>query len=96
MRSVNMNRALRLGVRALRLGVLVSVTSAISINAQAIADSLIHPVSARHRLAACMSTQMSASKTLSYNAATKVCKAQLAEAQLRSQSPTLASSPATR
>jgi hypothetical protein len=35
------------------------------------------PVSPRRQLAACMNKQMSASRTISYNQATAVCKAQL-------------------
>jgi hypothetical protein len=68
----------------LRMCALIGVASW---NTQAAAGSIGHPVAARHQLAACMTKRMSASKTLSYNEATKVCKA-----QLRPPSPTLASS----
>ncbi|MDB6085269.1 MAG: hypothetical protein JWN43_3150 [Gammaproteobacteria bacterium] len=71
--------------RALRMSVLIGVAS---ISSRAVAvDSVAHPQSPRRQLVACMTKQMSASKTISYNEATKVCKA-----QLKSQGATLASS----
>jgi hypothetical protein len=70
--------------RALLTSVIVGVAS-MSVQAMAV-DSISHPVSPRHQLMACMTKRMSASKTISYNEATKVCKA-----QLKSQNPALAS-----
>ena len=49
--------------------------------------------SIRHRLVLCMTKQMSASRTISYNEATKVCKAQL---QGQASRPALASSAAIK
>lgn len=43
------------------------------------------PVSPRHQLVACMTRQMSASRTISYIEATNLCKA-----QLKTKAPTLA------
>ncbi|MDP9013416.1 MAG: hypothetical protein M3O41_12295 [Pseudomonadota bacterium] len=53
----------------------------------AASDSAGRPPSPKRLMVACMTKQMSASKTLSYNEATKLCKA-----QLQSQNATLASS----
>jgi hypothetical protein len=70
----------------------IVMVSAASMSAQAFAvDSIGHAPSPKRLLIACMSKQMSASKTLSYNEATKLCKA-----QLKSQSATLASSTAVK
>jgi hypothetical protein len=48
--------------------------------------STARPISARQQLNACMTKAMVASRTLSYNDASKMCKA-----QLRQDAPTLAS-----
>jgi hypothetical protein len=77
--------------RAWRIVVMLSVAS---VSARAVAvDSIGHAPSPspKRLLIACMSKQMSASKTISYNEATKLCKA-----QLKSQSATLASSTAVK
>ncbi len=50
-----------------------------------------HPVSYRHQLIACMTREMSASRTISYNEATRVCKTRLA-----APAPVLASSVAEK
>jgi hypothetical protein len=69
----------------LRLAVMLGVAS---LSAQSLAvDSSSRPASPRHQLMLCMTKQMSASRTISYNEATKVCKA-----QLKSQSAALAAS----
>jgi hypothetical protein len=60
---------------------------AAGISIQAMAADLNRPVSPRRQLTMCMNKQMSASKTISYNEATAVCKA-----QLKAKTPTLASS----
>jgi hypothetical protein len=70
---------------ALGVSVMLAVTG--SIAPSMAADSGNRPPSTRHQLMMCMTKRMSASKTISYNEATKVCKA-----QLKSQSATLASS----
>jgi hypothetical protein len=64
----------------------LATVSVVLMSARAAADPASHPASARHQLMACMTKHMSASKTLSYNEATRVCKA-----QMKSQSATLAS-----
>jgi hypothetical protein len=74
--STRMNRWLRMFV----------ASGAVFVSAQAFGNSISHPLSPKHQLIACMTKQMSASKTISYNEATKVCKA-----QLKAQTPTLAS-----
>jgi hypothetical protein len=75
--------------RAWRIVVMVSMAS-VSVQAVAV-DPIGHAPSPKRLLIACMSKQMSASKTLSYNDATKLCKA-----QLKSQSATLASGTAVK
>jgi hypothetical protein len=71
-----MNRLLRMLV----------ASGAAFVSAQAIGNAMGHPLSPRHQLTACMTKQMSASKTISYNDASKLCKQ-----QLQAQTPTLAS-----
>jgi len=44
---------------------------------QAVGNGGDHQTSARHQLMACMTKAMSASKTISYNQASKLCKQQL-------------------
>lgn len=58
---------------------------------QASGNPARHPVSARHQLIACMTKEMTASKTISYNEATKLCRA-----QLKVEAPTLASTIAAK
>jgi len=71
--------------RACRIAVLMSIAS---VSAQAIAADIAgRPPSPKRLLIACMTKKMSASRTISYNEATKVC-----QAQLKTQSATLASS----
>jgi hypothetical protein len=56
-------------------------------SAHALADpSTNRPLSPRHQLVACMTRQMTVNRTLSYNDASKMCKA-----QLKSSSAALAS-----
>jgi hypothetical protein len=75
--------------RVWRTIVLVSLAS---VSAQALAvDSIGRAPSLKRLLIACMNKQMAASKTVSYNEATKLCTA-----QLKSQSATLASSTAVK
>jgi hypothetical protein len=77
-----MNRAWRI----------VGMLSMASVSVQAVAvDPIGRAPSPKRLLIACMSKQMSASKTISYNEATKLCKA-----QLKSQSATLASGTAAK
>ncbi len=66
-------------------------SGAVLISAQAFSNSISHPLSPKHQLIACMTKRMSASKTISYNEATKVCKE-----QLKAQTPTLASTAVSR
>jgi hypothetical protein len=66
---------------------LVSLIGVCAVSIQAVAADLNRPVSPRRQLTVCMNRQMSASRTISYNQATAVCKA-----QLRPKAPTLASS----
>jgi hypothetical protein len=75
--------------RAWRIVVLLSMAS-VSVQAVAV-EPIGHAPSPKRLLIACMSKQMSASRTLSYNEATKLCKA-----QLKSQSATLASGTAVK
>jgi hypothetical protein len=75
--------------RAWRIVVMLSMAS-VSLQAVAV-DPIGHAPSPKRLLIACMSKQMSASRTLSYNEATKLCKA-----QLKSQSATLASGTAVK
>ena len=70
--------------RAWGIVLIISVASA-SFPAVA-ATPLTHPPSAKRLLIACMTKEMSTSKTMSYNEATRVCKA-----TLKTQSATLAS-----
>jgi hypothetical protein len=56
---------------------------------QAVGNGGDHQTSARHQLMACMTKAMSASKTISYNQASKLCKQQL-------QTPAMASTAATK
>src|SRR5882757_11064473 len=70
----------------------IVMVSLASMSAPALAvDSIGHAPSPKRLLIACMSKQMSASKTLSYNEATKLCKA-----QVKSQSATLVTSTAVK
>jgi len=57
------------------------------------ADPVSRQLSAKHRLIMCMTKQMSESRTISYNEATKVCKAQ---PQAQASHATLASSAAIK
>lgn len=67
--------------RALGLAVSICVASASS---QTVAAALSRAQSAKRLLVVCMNREMSASKTISYNEATKLCKA-----QIKTQSATL-------
>jgi hypothetical protein len=70
--------------RAWGIVLIISVASASS---QAVAaPPVTRPPSAKRLLIACMTKEMSSSRTISYNEATKVCKV-----QLKTQSATLAS-----
>ena len=71
----------------IRSGTLLALIGAAGVGIQALAVDLNRPVSPRRQLAVCMNKQMSASRTISYNEATAVCKA-----QLKAKEPTLASS----
>jgi hypothetical protein len=71
----------------IRSGTLLALIGAAGVGIQALAVDLKLPVSPRRQLAVCMNKQMSASRTISYNEATAVCKA-----QLKAKAPTLASS----
>jgi hypothetical protein len=68
-------------------GRLFALICAAGVSIQAMAVDLNRPVSPRRQLALCMNRQMSASRAISYNEATAVCKA-----QLKTKAPTLASS----
>ena len=70
-----------------RTGTLFVLIGAAGVSMQAMAVDPNRPVSPRRQLAICMNKQMSASRTISYNEATAVCKA-----QLNVKAPTLASS----
>ena len=70
-----------------RTRALLALIGAAGLNIHATAIDLSRPVSPRRQLAVCMNKQMSASRTISYNEATAICKA-----QLRVKPPTLASS----
>jgi hypothetical protein len=63
----------------MRIKVRLALTAAvIFVNAQAIAvDTISHSASPRRQLIACMNKRMSASRSISYNEASKVCKDQL-------------------
>ncbi len=66
--------------------------SMISAGSQALAASPpMHPPSAKRLLIACMTREMSSSRTLSYNDATKMCKTQVNKMPMKTQSATLAS-----
>jgi hypothetical protein len=71
----------------IRRGTLFSLIGACTVSIQAVAVDLNRPVSSRRQLTVCMNRQMSASRTISYNQATAVCKA-----QFKPKAPTLASS----
>jgi len=71
----------------IRRGTLFVLIGAAGASMPALAVDPNRPVSPRRQLAICMSKQMSASRTISYNAATAVCKA-----QLKRKAPALASS----
>ena len=73
-------------IRRRTLFALIGATG-LGIGVQAMAVDLNRPVSPRRQLAVCMNKEMSASRTISYNEATAVCKA-----QLKAKTPTLASS----
>jgi hypothetical protein len=75
------------GIDMIRRGTLFSLIGASAVSIQAVAVDLNRPVSPRRQLTVCMNRQMSASRTISYNQATAVCKA-----QLKPKAPTLASS----
>ena len=59
----------------------------------ALAEPMNHSVSNKHQLIACMTKRMSASRTVSYNDAAKLCKDQL-KAQNSSVTPSAAVKPA--
>jgi len=71
----------------IRRGTLFALIGAAGIAFQAMAADPNRPVSPRRQLTACMNRQMSASRTISYNQATAVCKA-----QSKPKAPALASS----
>lgn len=71
----------------IRTGTLFVLIGVVGLSLQALALDANRPVPPRRQLTACMSRQMSASRTISYNQATAVCKA-----QLKAKAPTLASS----
>jgi hypothetical protein len=71
----------------IRRGTLLALIGAAGVSIQAVAVDLNRPVSPRRQLTACMNRQMSANRTISYNQATAVCKA-----QLKAKAPALASS----
>jgi hypothetical protein len=73
-------------IRRRTLFALIGATG-LGIGVQAMAVDLNRPVSPRRQLAVCMNKEMSASRTISYNEATAVCKA-----QSKAKTPTLASS----
>jgi hypothetical protein len=75
------------GIRMIRRGTLLVLIGAAGMSSQAVAVDQNRPVSPRRQLTVCMNRQMSASRTISYNQATAVCKA-----QLKAKAPTLASS----
>ena len=70
----------------IRRGTLFLLIGVAAMNIQAVAVDLNRPVPPRRQLAVCMNRQMSASRTISYNQATAVCKA-----QLKAKTPALAS-----
>jgi hypothetical protein len=70
-----------------RTRALLALIGAAGLNIHATAIDLSRPVSPRRQLTVCMNKQMSASRTISYNEATAVCKA-----QLKAKAPALASS----
>ncbi len=65
--------------------VLAGMMAGAAAQASAAGASTAPGTSRKRQISECMSKQMSASRTLSYNEASKICKA-----QLKSQSPTLA------
>jgi hypothetical protein len=71
----------------IRTGMLFALIGAAGMSLQAMALDPQRSVSPRRQLTACMSRQMSVSRTISYNQAAAVCKA-----QLKPKGPTLASS----
>ena len=75
------------GIHMIRRRTLFSLIGACAVSLQALAVDLNRPVSPRRQLTVCMNRQMSASRTISYNQATAVCKA-----QLKAKAPALASS----
>ena len=75
------------GIRMIRWGTLLVLIGAAGVSLQAVAVDQNTAVSPRRQLTACMNRQMSASRSISYNQATAVCKA-----QLKAKAPTLASS----
>jgi hypothetical protein len=71
----------------IRTGTLLALIGTAGVSIQVLAADLSRPVAPRRQLAVCMNKQMSASRTISYNEATAVCKA-----QLKAKAPALASS----
>jgi hypothetical protein len=71
----------------IRRGTLFALIGTVGITFQAMALDPNRPVSPRRQLTACMNRQMSASRSISYNQATAVCKA-----QLKPKAPALAAS----
>jgi hypothetical protein len=74
------------GIRMICSRTLFALIGTAGISIQAMAVDLNRPVSPRRLLTVCMNKQMSASRTISYNQATAVCKA-----QLKAKAPALAS-----
>jgi hypothetical protein len=71
----------------IRFGRLFALIGVATLSTQAMAVDLNRPPSPRRLLTICMNKQMSASRTMSYNQAPAVCKA-----QLKAKGPDLASS----
>lgn len=70
----------------IRAVTLFTLIGAAGIGVQVMANDLDRPPPPRRQLAICMNKQMAASRTISYNAASAVCKA-----QLKAKAPELAS-----
>jgi hypothetical protein len=72
----------------IRTGALFVLIAAAGMSMQAMAIDPSRPVSARRQLAACMNREMAASRTISYNQATAVCKLKVKAPSLASSVPT--------
>jgi len=64
---------------------IAALSAAACLSARAFPADVNRPATPKHQLSACMTRQMAASRTISYNQATAVCKA-----QLKAKSPTMA------